>query len=143
MVIVDPLKLVQGSRRENRNRELADYSRQLKLLQRALGIPVITTHHLSDKAIAHRSDKRPKPADLYETGHLDKDADIVIGIHRDDYWDKGAELAGIMELLFQKGRIGNVSGQTIQLFFSSRHGSLLDAETRQQPIDTACWQNGI
>jgi len=132
MVVVDPLKLIRGSHRENRNLELADYTGVLKLLSRSLAVPILVAHHAGDKTVGVRADHRPRIADLYESGHISMDSDTVIGVDRPEVWDDETERAHIMDLLVLKDKLGNGAGRVVSLFFSSRCGKMSSAETRQQ-----------
>ena len=107
LVVVDYLQLMTPASRRDRNREqeVAELSRGLKLLAKELHVPVIAVAQLN-RGPEQRSDKRPQLADLRESGSLEQDADIVMFVHRDDYYDKEAENSGEAELIIAKHRGG-------------------------------------
>ena len=109
LVIVDYLQLMSsGSNEENRVQEISQISRQLKVLARDLDVPVIALSQLS-RAVESRTDKRPLLSDLRESGSIEQDADVVMFIYRDDYYNKEAsEKPGQAELIVAKHRNGAV-----------------------------------
>ena len=132
LVVVDPIGLLVGGGRDNRNLELGYYSRQLKNLSGKLGCPVIAVHHIGTKSVANRVDKRPRQSDGYEAGHFDQDVDVLLGLHREDVFDPNTERSHIMDVLVLKDRLGGGVGFAVELFFVKSYGDILDAETRQQ-----------
>ncbi len=109
LVMVDYLQLMQGdSSVENRVQEISQISRSLKALARDLNVPVIALSQLS-RAVEQRTDKRPLLSDLRESGSIEQDADVVMFIYRDDYYNKEtSEKPGTAELIVAKHRNGAV-----------------------------------
>ncbi|MEU3564582.1 replicative DNA helicase [Kitasatospora sp. NPDC006786] len=108
LVVVDYLQLMQsgGSRRfENRQQEISDISRSLKLMAKELGCPVVALSQLN-RGPEQRQDKRPMVSDLRESGSIEQDADIVILLHREDLHEKDSPRAGEVELNVAKHRGG-------------------------------------
>lgn len=119
VVIVDYLQLIQGSERYagNRVQEVTEISRGLKILARELEIPVIALAQLS-RGVTGRDDPRPVLSDLRESGSIEQDADLVMFLHRVDYYhmnEPGYELTNITELIIAKHRHGAVG--KIELYF--------------------------
>lgn len=115
LVVVDYLQLMTtGSTTENRTQEVSQITRQLKSLARDLALPVIALSQLTRK-VEDRGDKRPMLSDLRESGSIEQDADIVLFIYRDDYYDEESDQAGIAEVHIAKHRNGPTD--TIELSF--------------------------
>ena len=107
LVIVDHIQLMQSSRRtENRQQEITEISRSLKMLAKDLDIPVIALSQLS-RASDSRTDKRPVLSDLRESGAIEQDADIVMMLYRDEYYNKDTEHPGEAEVIIAKNRSGS------------------------------------
>ena len=109
LVIIDYLQLVQGSNlRKNgsREQEIAEISRSLKILAKELNVPVIALSQLS-RAVEQRPDHRPMLSDLRESGSIEQDADIVMFLYRDDYYNKDSEDKGLTEVILAKHRGGS------------------------------------
>ena len=109
LVVVDYMQLMQGpSRSENRQQEIAEISRSLKNLARELHIPVIAVSQLN-RALEQRENKRPRLGDLRESGAIEQDADIVLFIYRDEYYNpEKTDSLGIAEVNVAKHRAGAV-----------------------------------
>ena len=107
LVIVDYLQLMRtDSRYDNRVTAIGELSRGLKILARELGVPVIAISQLS-RAVEQRSPKKPQLSDLRESGNLEQDADLVIFIYRDEYYEKeNSERPGEADLIVAKHRNG-------------------------------------
>ncbi|MCF0124708.1 MAG: replicative DNA helicase [Clostridia bacterium] len=103
MVVIDYLQLIQGNGRKggSREQEISEISRSLKILAKELNVPVIALSQLS-RAAEQRPDHRPMLSDLRESGAIEQDADIVMFLYRDDYYNKESEKKGIAEVIMAK-----------------------------------------
>lgn len=107
LVIVDYLQLMKGVKAENRQQEISEISRSIKALARELNIPVIGISQLS-RAVEQRSDHRPQLSDLRESGAIEQDADIVMLLLREEYYNPTEENKGLAEVIIAKQRHGPV-----------------------------------
>ena len=122
LLIIDYLQLMQGRNKKggevNRQQEISEISRSLKSLARELNVPVIALSQLS-RAVEMRAEKKPMLSDLRESGSLEQDADIVIFLYREDYYNSNTENQNITDVIIAKHRNGPV--KTIQLYFDKAH----------------------
>lgn len=128
LIIVDYLQLMTGPLGlQNRQQEISEISRSLKILGRELNVPIVAVSQLS-RACELRQDKRPQLADLRESGAIEQDADLVAFIYRDELYYPDSEDAGIAEILIRKHRNGPTG--VIRLAFLSQFTKFVDlAET--------------
>ena len=131
LVIVDYIQLMQGRNSgkgsENRQQEVSEISRNLKLIAREFNVPLIALSQLS-RSVESRPDKRPVLSDLRESGSLEQDADIVIFLYRDKYYDENSEKGDNAEVLIRKHRNGSVG--TVELQFVGEFTQFRDVEFR-------------
>ena len=125
LIVIDYLQLITGTRPENRQQEVSDISRQLKILAKELGVPVIALSQLS-RGVEQRQDKRPVLSDIRESGSIEQDADIVAFLYRDDYYDRGDKDEGqeqlvdnTIEVILEKNRAG--ARGTVKLMFQKEY----------------------
>lgn len=128
LVIVDYLQLMRADgRAENRVQQIGEMSRGLKILAQELSCPVIALSQLS-RGVDARPDKRPLLSDLRESGNIEQDADLVMFLYRDDYYNKETAEPGVAELIIAKNRSGRTD--TIRLLFQGEFPRFL---TMAQP----------
>ena len=126
LLIVDYLQLLAPSgkgRQENRVQEVSEITRGLKTLAKELDVPVLALSQLS-RAVEQREDKRPQLADLRESGSIEQDADVVMFIYRDDYYNENSEQRGLAEIIVAKHRNGPTG--TTRLVFLDQYTKFAD-----------------
>ena len=128
LIVIDYLQLLEGNSKEDRFQQISAISRGLKTLARELNVPIIALSQLS-RAVEQRNDKRPMLSDLRESGAIEQDADIVMFIYRDEYYNKDeSENKGTAEVLIAKHRNGSVG--TVELLFQ---GSITKFKNKAKP----------
>lgn len=131
LVIIDYLQLMTGGKKsESRQQEISEISRSLKGLARELNVPVVALSQLS-RAVEQRPDKRPMLSDLRESGAIEQDADIVMFLYRDDYYNHDSEEAGISEVIIGKQRNGPTG--TVKLAWLSQFTKFANLERQGNP----------
>lgn len=127
LVVIDYLQLVQGSGKKNssREQEISEISRSLKILAKELEIPVIALSQLS-RGAEKRDDKRPMLSDLRESGAIEQDADIVMFLYRDDYYNENSEKKNIAEIILAKHRGGSTG--TVELLWLGNYTKFANIE---------------
>lgn len=121
LIVIDYLQLIQGSRSVNRQQEVSEISRQLKIIAKELKVPVIALSQLS-RSVEQRQDKRPILSDIRESGSIEQDADIVAFLYRDDYYQQpkeGQPESNVTELILAKNRHGSLG--TVKLYFHKEY----------------------
>ena len=127
LVVIDYLQLMQGSRRtENRVQEVSEISRGLKIMAKELNVPVLCCSQLS-RASESRKDKRPMLSDLRESGAIEQDADIVMFLYRDDYYDPENGKKNVAECIIAKNRHGEIG--TVELQWLGQFTSFTSQDT--------------
>ena len=133
MIIVDYLQLMSGTgkRGDNRVQEVSEISRGLKLLARELNVPVIALSQLSRSVESDgRRDHRPMLSDLRESGSIEQDADIVMFLYREDYYNKETERQNITDLIIAKHRRGAL--KDIELYFDKERVRFMSLDTKHE-----------
>ncbi len=124
LIVIDYLQLITGTKPENRQQEVSDISRQLKILAKELRVPVIALSQLS-RGVEQRQDKRPVLSDIRESGSIEQDADIVAFLYRDDYYDRSDKddpdhvVDNTIEVILEKNRAG--ARGTVKLMFQKEY----------------------
>lgn len=127
LVVIDYLQLVQGTNKRNgsREQEISEISRSLKILAKEIDVPVIALSQLS-RAAEQRPDHRPMLSDLRESGAIEQDADIVMFLYRDDYYNQDSEKKNIAEVIIAKHRSGSTG--TVELLWLSNFTKFANIE---------------
>ena len=126
MVIIDYLQLMTGSGKssDNRQQEISEISRSLKALAREMQAPVVALSQLS-RACETRTDHRPMLSDLRESGAIEQDADVVMFLYRDDYYNKDSEMKDMAEVIIAKQRNGPIG--TVNLVWMPQYTKFANA----------------
>ena len=127
LIVIDYLQLIQGSGKRNssREQEISEISRSLKILAKELDVPVIALSQLS-RAAEQRADHRPMLSDLRESGAIEQDADIVMFLYRDDYYNPDSEKKNIAEVIMAKHRAGSTG--TVELLWLGSYTKFANIE---------------
>ncbi len=131
LLVVDYLQLMSGSHHStnpNRVQEISEISRSLKQLGRELHVPVMALSQLS-RAVESRTDKVPQLSDLRESGAIEQDADVVLMMYREDYYEEDSSRQGLTDIYIRKHRHGNTG--RVELMFKKEQMRFFDVDTRQ------------
>lgn len=132
LVIIDYLQLMSNGNSMNRVQEVSDISRGLKALARELDVPVVALSQLS-RAVEWRPDKRPVMSDLRESGSIEQDADIILMLYRDDYYNEISETPNITNVFIRKNRNGP-TGQ-VDLKFEKSQQKFIEQELTREYVE--------
>lgn len=127
LVIIDYLTLIEGSGRRERHLEVGEITRNLKRMARRLKVSIIVLAQLN-RAVEQRQDKRPLMSDLRDSGEIEQDADKILFLHRDDYYDRN-EVQNTIEVIVAKNRNGPLG--VVNLFYDRSTQRFADLEVRQ------------
>jgi replicative DNA helicase len=126
MILIDYMQLIQGrGKGDNRQQEISEISRTLKMIARELHVPVIALSQLS-RAVEQRQDKHPMMSDLRESGSIEQDADIVAFLYRDDYYNPETEKKNIIEIIIAKQRNGPTG--KVELVFLKNYNKFVNLD---------------
>lgn len=125
LIIIDYLQLMSGSNSMNRVQEISEISRWIKSLARELSVPIIALSQLS-RAVESRPDKRPIMSDLRESGSIEQDADIVMMLYREEYYDEFTDNKWVTDIFIRKNR--NWPIWNVQLFFNKKNQKFHEIE---------------
>ena len=129
MIMIDYLQLMTGTgKSDSRQQEISDISRSLKAVARELSVPVIALSQLS-RAVEQRPDHRPMLSDLRESGAIEQDADVVMFIYRDDYYNHDTDKKGVSEIIIAKQRNGPIG--TVELAWLPEYTKFANLDHRQ------------
>jgi len=129
LIVIDYLQLIQGNvgKNSSREQEISGISRSLKILAKELDVPVIALSQLS-RSVESRTDKRPMLSDLRESGAIEQDADIVIFLYRDDYYNQDSEKKNVAEVILAKHRGGSTG--TVEMAWLPSYTKFADLDRR-------------
>ncbi|MBU0647924.1 DnaB-like helicase C-terminal domain-containing protein, partial [Patescibacteria group bacterium] len=130
LVVVDYLQLLEGrsSNVDNRVQVISEISRSLKALARELKVPVMALSQLS-RAVESRPDKRPLLSDLRESGSIEQDADVVMFLYREDYYDRDTDRKNMADVLVRKHRNGPTG--EVELYFVPEYMRFRDVDKKR------------
>jgi replicative DNA helicase len=129
LIIIDYLQLMSTGTTTNRVQEVSEISRWIKSLARELDVPIIALSQLS-RAVESRPDKRPVLSDLRESGSIEQDADIVMMIYREDYYDEFSERKWVTDIFIRKNRNGPI--WSVQLMFQKNNQKFVEMQSNTQ-----------
>ncbi len=129
LIVIDYLQLIQGNTREGRQNEVGENSRLLKILAKELEVPVITLSQLS-RASEKREQHRPVLSDLRDSGSIEQDADMVMFLYRDDYYNEDSEKKNIAECIISKFRNGSTG--TVELGWRKQYTKFTNLSKKVQ-----------
>lgn len=134
MIVIDYLQLMSSHKKtENRQREMSEITRSLKLLARELDVPVLVLSQLS-RAVEYTADKKPNLSHLKDSGAIEADADVVVFLYRPEYYFPDTDKKGITEIIFAKQRNGPVG--TVELAFLKNCTKFVSITTRPEDMGT-------
>lgn len=129
IIIIDYLQLMTaGGRSESRQQEISEISRSLKALARELNVPVVALSQLS-RAVEQRPDHRPMMSDLRESGAIEQDADVIMFLYRDDYYNKDTDRPNVAEVIIAKQRNGPIG--TVELLWLPNYTKFANMERQK------------
>ncbi len=131
LVVIDYLQLIQGSNKRggSREQEISEISRSLKILAKEINVPVIALSQLS-RAPEQRPDHRPMLSDLRESGAIEQDADIVMFLYRDDYYNEDSDKKNIAEVILAKHRAGSTG--TVELLWLGNYTKFVNIDKTRE-----------
>jgi replicative DNA helicase len=129
LVVIDYLTLIRGSGRKERYLEIGEITRNLKRMARELNVSVLLLAQLS-RGVEQRQDKKPLLSDLRDSGEIEQDADKILFLYREDYYDKESENKNIIEVITAKNRNGSVG--LVQLAFLKEYNKFMNLERRYE-----------
>lgn len=132
LVVVDYLQLMRGTSKESRQQEISEISRNLKLIAKELGIPLIALSQLSRAVEQRKDDHRPVLSDLRESGAIEQDADIVLFLYREDAYNEETENKNICECIVAKNRAGETG--TVKLTWKGEYTTFYNYESTYDNI---------
>ncbi|MGL5244975.1 MAG: DnaB-like helicase C-terminal domain-containing protein, partial [Sarcina sp.] len=126
LILIDYLQLMSGSGEESRQQEVSEISRNIKAIAKEMQCPVIALSQLS-RAPEQRADHRPMLSDLRESGSIEQDADLVMFLYRDEYYNKETEEKNVGECIIAKQRNGPVG--TVKLAWLGQYSKFANLDT--------------
>ncbi|EIT85943.1 replicative DNA helicase [Fictibacillus macauensis ZFHKF-1] len=130
LVVIDYLQLITiAGKHDRHDLAIGSVTRELKNMARSFNIPVILLSQLS-RGVEQRQDKRPMMSDLRDSGSIEQDADVIIFLYRDEYYNKNSDAKGIVEIIIAKQRNGPVG--TVDALFVKEYGQFLDLDRQME-----------